>query len=118
MGAFFGFLAGLVVFGLVVLWTFLTRSGPDKSPLQAVTVLHAWHILLYVVGGAVLGYLWPIRRTAAGRWGLWFLATATGAVSVNSVTYGPLWNWSLTEWGHYSLMAILFTPVFAWPHRR
>jgi hypothetical protein len=117
VGAFFGFLAGLVVLGVVLSWTLLTR-GASAPPVRPIALLHVGHILLYTLGGAMLGFLWPARRTAAGHWGLWFLATATGAVSVNSVSYGPLWTWSPTEWGQYALMAILFTPVFAWPRRR
>lgn len=117
MGGFFGFVAGLIVLGVVVLWALLIRSE-SQEPLKAVVALHAGQILLYVLAGGLLGFLWPIRRTTSGRWGLWFIATATGAVSVNSVAYGPFWRWSTAEWGYFTLMAIAFTPVFAWPAKR
>jgi hypothetical protein len=117
VGAFFGLVAGLVALVVVVSWTSLA-SSEGKESLGVVAALHAGHIVLYVLAGGLLGYLWPRRRTTAGRWGLWLIATATGAVSVNSVTYGPFWSWSPTGWGYYSLMAILFTPVFAWPAAR
>jgi hypothetical protein len=118
VGAFFGLVAGVVAFAVIFVWILLTRPGTGATPLRPILLLHAGHVLLYTLAGALVGFLWPARRTAAGHWGLWLLATATGAVSVNSVSYGPIWTWASPEWGRYALMAVLFTPVFAWPRRR
>jgi hypothetical protein len=114
VGSFFGFIAGVLAFVIAILWTFVMRPYSGGASLRMIVALHAAYVLLYVFDGILIVYLWPTRRTAVGRWGLWFLATAAGAFSVNSVAYGPPWNWAPLQWGHYVLVSVLFTPVFAW----
>lgn len=55
----------------------------------------------------------PLPRSTLG-----VILAAVYLVAVLSVAEGPFWTWSAGEWGHYGLMAILFTPVLAWPSRR
>jgi hypothetical protein len=118
VGAFFGSLSGLIALGVVLIWAWATPASGGAACVGSILLLHLGYVLLYALAGALIGRHWPTRRSARGRWGLWFLATATGAVTVNSALEGPVWSWSLAEWGRWILMAVLFTPVFAWSPRR
>jgi hypothetical protein len=118
VGSFFGSVAGLLALVTVILYTIIMRPSSGGASLKMIVALHAGYLLVYVLDAIVIVYLWPIRRTVAGRWGLWFLATAAGALSVNSVAYGAPWNWSPLHWGYYVLVSVLFVPVFAWEGRR
>lgn len=114
VGGFFGLLAGGVAFVLVLVWSLVFGPSPPSTSWRTMLTLHLGYLALYAIGGVLVGLLWPIRRRAPGRWLLWFLSTATGAVTVNSMTSGPLWEWTFPAWRSYALMAVLFTPVFAW----
>ena len=112
VGSFFGFSAGILAFSIVILWTILTRSTQGWTLVKLSIALHALYIVLYVLSGIVIASLWPTQRTIFGRWGLWFLATATGAFSVNSVAYGPPWAWSSLEW-HTTASYLFFSRRFS-----
>ena len=118
VGAFFGFVAGLLTLGIVTAWLLLKRLVSGDPFSMAAVLLHAGYILLYALSGALIGNFWPLGQTMVGRWGLWLIATATGALSVNSVAHGPVWSWSLINWGHYGLMTILLVPVLASPRAK
>ena len=94
-----GLLAGLAGswFGVVFAW-------------RAAALLHLGYVLLYAVAGVCIGALWPLRRSAAGHFGLRCIASAAISVTVASVTLGPLWQWPASAWPRVAIMV----PAFAW----
>jgi hypothetical protein len=61
--AFAGCVFGLALFGLIV-QTDLPSSGPD------VFLLAAFHVVIIVIAGSVLGTLYSLRRRKTQRWGI------------------------------------------------
>ena len=71
------------------------------------------HVLFYyvgafVVGGAVVGLLWPLRRAQFGNLGVALAGVTMGMLLLLRGIHGPYAQWGGREW----LMLLLLSPVF------
>lgn len=113
VGAFAGFVAGVVAFLLVLLYGLVAGFGREVGPAWGPFLrLHAGYVGLYALVGAAIGAAWPRRVSWGGRWALWLGFTAAGALTVFSVVHGAPGGWSRGEWLQYLVAALLFPLVF------
>lgn len=117
VGAFFGFVGGVAAWLLVLAWAAISRLWRPPLPFRETLTLHLAYVLVYAVVGAVIGVLWPTRSGIVGRLVTCLLATATGALTIFSVSHGAAWRWPPSLWARWALVAVLFAFVFGWPGR-
>jgi len=109
-GAFFGLVGGLIhlaialVIGLVGWWR---DSATTIGQFAGAQLAYAGII---VAGGGLLGALWNLRASRAGRWVLWLMGAAVVSGAIVSLRKGAIWRWDPTTWS----WLIIMTPAFAW----
>jgi hypothetical protein len=119
VGAMFGLIAGIVAWVLVLLWTLLMQLRETKPSLRAVLVLHLEYVIVYVAIGVVIGVLWPTRSALAGRVVVNVLACAVGAMTIFSISAGPIWRWPMETWIRFATASVLFALISTtWTSRR
>lgn len=118
VGGFFGLVAGMVAWLLALLTGWISAWLGAPFHAGAAALLHLAYVGLYVVAGAAIGALWPLRVSRWWHFGLRMIAAAAIAVTVASVSLGPAWRWSLRDWSRVGLMVPAFAWVFGGPRRR
>jgi hypothetical protein len=119
VGAMFGLIAGVLAWVLVMAWTLLMQLRDVRPSIRDALVLHLEYLVVYVVIGALVGALWPTRSVLAGRVVVSVLVCALGALTVFSVSSGPVWRWPVGVWGRFAVASILFSLMFTtWGPRR
>jgi hypothetical protein len=119
VGAMFGLMAGVLAWVLVMAWTLLMQLRDDRPSIRDALVLHLEYVLVYVAIGALVGVLWPTRAVLAGRVAVSVLVCAAGALTIFSVSSGPVWRWPIGVWGRFALASVLFALMFTtWGSRR
>lgn len=109
-GSFFGAIGAVLhlIFALVVgLAGWWRDSAPTLGQFLLSQLAYSGVI---VVGGGVLGALWNLRVSRAGRLALWLIGAAVVSGAMISLLKGPIWSWDTATWGWLLLM----TPAFAW----
>lgn len=110
VGAFFGALAGLGAFLLVLLWAAGSAwLGGGPSPARVVP-LNLALLLVYILAGGAIGGAWPLRQTRGGRVLLWLIAATPVSITLISLEYGPPTGWPARAW----LWLPVMIPAFAW----
>jgi hypothetical protein len=109
-GLFFGAVGAVVhlnvtlIFGVVGWWRDSTETFGQFFLAQLV------YSLVIIIGVALLGALWDLRKSRSGRTGLWLLGALIVSGAMLSLLKAPVWKWDIKTWGWLLVM----TPAFAW----
>lgn len=118
VGAFFGLVAGVVALVIALLAGLVGSWFGAGFAWRTAIVMHLAYLPLYALAGGVIGARWPLRTTPGGHFGLRSIAAVPVAVTVASVTLGPIWRWPASAWPKVLLMIPAFAWVFGGPARR
>ncbi|MEO8138089.1 MAG: hypothetical protein ABI742_00505 [Gemmatimonadota bacterium] len=118
VGAYFGLLAGVVALVIVLTWAGVRAALGRAVPALPLLRLHGCYVVMYLFVGALLGALWPLRRSRLGHWFLRVLAACAAMVTLISIRHGSLFSWPAIDWLWLALSAPLFAWVFGGSSRR
>ena len=109
-GAFFGMVGGFIHLGIALVTGLAGWWHDSAATIGQFAVAQLAYAGIVVAGGALLGSLWDLRASRAGRWMLWLIGAAVVSGAIVSLRKGAVWRWDLATWGWLLIM----TPAFAW----
>lgn len=62
----------------------------------------------FVVGGAVAGALWPVRRWIGGRYGLGIVVASFVMIAISLFSNGPFSGWKTFDWIVIVFLSVVF----------
>lgn len=69
-----------------------------------------------IVGGTVVGLLWPWRRTMLGSITIRILVAAIAFFCIQVTSKGPFWRWNSVQWETLIVLSVIFAVIsyFIW----
>lgn len=109
-GLFFGAIAVVIYLVLSLIVGLFGWWRDTAATFGKFMIAQMAYALVIILGIAVIGAFWDLRRSRIGSFVLWLGGGLLVSGGMISLLRGPLWTWGATNWGWLSIMA----PAFAW----
>ena len=108
LGALAGGVVAAFLIGIGLLRALFAMAGGRSVHLTGAFPELLAYETSFVVSGALVGALWPVRKYAVGRVGIWILGMAVVVLAIMRMEEGPFSAWSTGDVWLSVVLTVLF----------